>query len=39
MGMPICGGVREHELALEGLVGFLINGYGGMSTLVGRYPK
>lgn len=37
--LPICGGVREHELALEGLAGFLINAYGGMSTLVGRNPN
>lgn len=34
--MPNCAGIREHELALEGLVGFVINGQGGMSTSVGR---
>lgn len=34
--LPICGGIREHELALEGLVGFVINGYGGMNTPDGR---
>lgn len=34
--LPVCGGFREHELALEGLAGFLMNGYGGMSTPGGR---
>lgn len=34
--LPICGGVREHELALEGLAGFLMNGCGGMSLPGGR---
>lgn len=32
--LPIHGGIREHELALEGLVGFVIHGYGGMNTLM-----
>lgn len=32
----ICGGAKEHELALDGLVGLLITGYGGMSILDGR---
>lgn len=34
--LPICGGIRECELALEGLAGHLMNGYGGMSTLGGK---
>lgn len=30
--LPICGGIKEHELAHEVLVGFLINGCGERST-------
>lgn len=34
--LPICGGINEHELALDRVVGLLINGYGGMSIPGGR---